>query len=256
MIRAYAFDLDGTLYRGESPIESAVPVVAELRRRGATILFLTNNSGQSGEAFAAKLRRLGYEARADEVYGTARGAAVYLQSEGLRRVFVVGEKGLARALAEEGLTPTNLDPDGLPEPSDVPSDVVLCGICRHFSYALMASAMSQITQGARFVATNRDSTYPMEGGRVVPGAGSVVIGIATCSGVEPFTIGKPNPYLLELAMRERGLKPDEVMVVGDRMDTDIDCGIRAGCRTHLVLTGVEKSAPAGQPWSDDLTALL
>lgn len=255
-MRAYVFDLDGTLYRGDTPIPGASVVLAELRRRGKHVLFLTNNSGLTSTAFAHKLNRLGFEADPGEVYGTGKGAAMHLLEMGLRSAFVVGERGLAECLAERGIHVTNLDDQGVPGPQGEAGEAVISGICRHFSYSFMASAMAYIRGGAAFIATNRDSTYPMEGGVVVPGSGSIVAAIATCSEREPFTIGKPNPFLLQLAMQEWNVRPEETLVVGDRMDTDIACGINAGCATHLVLTGVETEAPAGQEFSADLSALL
>ena len=255
-MKAYVFDLDGTLYRGETAIPGASAVLSELRRRGSKVLFLTNNSGQTSAAFVAKLERLGFEAHVDEVYGTGKGAAIFLEDQQIRSAFVVGEKGLADSLMERGIVVTNLDSNGVPGADGEPADAVVSGICRHFSYGYLASAMRLIRGGAAFIATNRDSTYPMEGGIVVPGSGSIVAAIETCAEVTPFTIGKPNPFLLQLAMREWNLVPESTLVVGDRLDTDIACGINAGCHTHLVLTGVSIDPPAEQRFSEDLSALL
>jgi HAD superfamily hydrolase (TIGR01450 family) len=120
----------------------------------------------------------------------------------------------------------------------------------------MSTAMQRIRGGQRFVATNSDSTYPMEGGRLIPGAGSIVAAIRTCSEQEPFVVGKPNPYMVTMALEGAGVRPSEALVVGDRLDTDIASGIAAGCPTHLVLTGVAHSAPEGQSFSPDLKGLL
>jgi 4-nitrophenyl phosphatase len=130
------------------------------------------------------------------------------------------------------------------------------GICLDLTYGLLNGGMQQIRSGAEFVATNPDATFPLEDGKIVPGAGSMVAAVQTCSGAVPFVVGKPNPYLVELALREAGVEPRNALAVGDRLDTDIESGRRAGCDTHLVLTGVESSAPEGQSFSCDLFALL
>jgi 4-nitrophenyl phosphatase len=136
------------------------------------------------------------------------------------------------------------------------ADAVVVGICRRFTYDWMNRAMQEIRGGAQFVATNPDVTYPLEQGRLEPGAGSIVAAVAACSEREPHLIGKPNPYLTELILRESETSPEEALVVGDRPETDLECGRRAGCATHLVLCGITERAQPGQPHSADLSGLL
>lgn len=256
--RLYVFDLDGTLYRGEEPIEFAVETVAALRARGAGVRFVTNNSGRTREEFAGKLVRMGFEAEPEEVVSSATGTATYCQEKGIRSAFVVGEPGLVSTLRSVGVVVVNGLATGLtvPQPAVLDVDAVIAGICRHFDYPLMDSAMQHLVKGTPFIATNRDATYPLEGNRLQPGAGSIIAALETCGGVSPFVVGKPNPFLVETIVREGGFDPSEVLVVGDRMDTDIECGRRAGCDTFLVLTGVETSLPDGQAGASDLRALL
>jgi phosphoglycolate/pyridoxal phosphate phosphatase family enzyme len=256
--RLYAFDLDGTLYRGEEPIEHTAEIVAALRAQGAQVRFVTNNSGRTREDLAGKLTRMGFEAAPEEVVSSATGTAAYCQEKGIRSAFVVGEPGLVSTLRSVGIVVVNGLANGLtvPQPAVVEVDAVIAGICRHFDYPMMDSAMQQLRRGIPFIATNRDATFPMEGGRFQPGAGSIIAALETCGGVSPFVVGKPNPFLIENILREGGYAPSEVLVVGDRMDTDIECGRRAGCDTFLVLTGVETEVPDGQAGAADLRALL
>lgn len=256
MISAYIFDLDGTLYRGNEAIPGAAEVVAELKRRGAVVRYLTNNSSQTLAFFAEKLRGMGFEVGPSEVVSSALGTAHYLRAQGLDRAFVVGEPGLVQTLREQGLGVVNASAGHVVDPEGIDAPAVVVGIHRTFTYAIMGSAMQRIRAGAKFVATNPDSTFPLEGGRLVPGAGSVVAAIRTCSEVEPFVVGKPNPFLIQMILEETGIAPENALVVGDRLDTDIESGRRAGCPTHLVLTGVAKTAPEGQPFSPDLRGLL
>ncbi len=253
--RAYAFDLDGTLFRGNEPIPHAVETLAELRRRGALVRYVTNNSSQTRAFYVSKLTKMGFEAAPHEVYSSATGTASTLAEWGLKTAYVVGGPGLVETLRGSGVEVVNADASGAVGKDGATAEAVVVGICLAFTYDLLRGAMNQIRNGGRFVATNRDATYPLEGGQFMPGAGSLVAAVATCSGVESFTVGKPNPYLMELVCRELGLPAPEVLVVGDRLDTDIECGVRAGCDTHLVLTGVAQSAPEGQVWSEDLRAL-
>lgn len=254
--QAYIFDLDGTLYRGNAPLPCAAETLVELRRRGAAIRFLTNNSGQTRPFYADKLQRLGFEAEADEVYSSAIGTVMLLKEWKVNSAFVVGNPGLVTTLREAGIDVVNADENGEVFPSDAPAEVCIVGICLQFTYALMNSAMQQIRKGTRFVATNRDSSFPLEGGVLTPGAGSLVAAVQTCSGVEPFVVGKPNPFLVRCILNDLHLSPEEVLVVGDRMDTDISAGRAAGCDTHLVMTGVTDQPPIDQSASADLTALL
>ena len=231
------FDLDGTLFRGEEPIAGAVEAVARVRSSGTLIRYLTNNSSQLRETYAAKLRRLGFEVHVDEVYSSAIGAAAYLAAERLDRAFVVGEPGLKDSLSSAGLKVVQTDPNA-----------VVVGICKSFTYDLLNSSMQFIRAGARFVATNGDPTYPVEDGKFIPGAGSIVEAIRTCAEAKPFVVGKPNPFLVELILGDADVAPSDTLVVGDRMDTDIEAGRRAGCSTMLVLTGATSVAPVGQNW--------
>jgi len=254
--RLYIFDLDGTLYRGDEPIPKAVDTVRQLKDSGSEIRYLTNNSGQTREFFLAKLRHMGFPAELKEIESSGHGSGKYLLSKNLRLVFVVGEPGLVTTLREEGLTVVNADAAGVVNHEGGDSQAVLVGICRSFTFALMREAMLRIRGGQAFVATNVDPTFPMEGGKLLPGAGSVVAGIRTCSEQEPFIVGKPNAFLLQLLLDDAGYKAADTLVVGDRVDTDIESGKRAGCPTHLVLTGVTHTPPEGQSFSADLSGLL
>ncbi|MCC7228797.1 MAG: HAD-IIA family hydrolase [Fimbriimonadaceae bacterium] len=242
--RLAIFDLDGTLFRGEEPIPGAVEALGRSRGQGIQIRFLTNNSSQTRETYVAKLSSMGFEAREEEVYSTGIGTATYMREEGLVSAFVVGEDGLKETLTRERIAMTDNDPEA-----------VIVGICKSFSYDLLNQAMQHIRAGARFIATNTDATYPMEGGRFIPGSGSLVAAVRTCTGQEPVVIGKPEPFLVEMILQDAGVQPSDALVVGDRMDTDIEAGRRAGCQTLLVLTGASPSAPQGQPYLQSVADL-
>jgi len=243
----YIFDLDGTLFRGNQPIPDAVEAVRHLRSEGAQIRYLTNNSSTTRAVYKDKLESMGYEAHEQEIYSSATGSASRLQELHIQTVFVLGEPGLVETLEQSDLevVPPNQHPEAL-----------LVGICRTLTYDLLNDAMQVGLSGARFFATNTDSTYPLEGGAEVPGAGSIVAAVRTCLGREPEVFGKPNPYLIDLILQEASLKPADALVIGDRYETDILAGINAACDTLHVLTGVNRSSPKGQASTSTLLDLV
>jgi 4-nitrophenyl phosphatase len=245
--REYIFDLDGTLYRGNEPIPYATETLKELRNRGALIRYITNNSSETINFYQEKLNRLGFEAHSNEIYSSGIGTAKYLTQQKIQTAFIVGMPGLAKTLQTQGIQLTN---------GTTQAQAVVVGICRTFTYEWLNQAMQQIRNGATFIATNADKTFPLEGGLLTPGAGSIVAAVQACSGVDPYIVGKPNPFLVQLALQESNIEPHDALAVGDRLDTDIESGKQAGCDSHLVLTGVETQTPPGQSASPDLRALL
>lgn len=248
--KLYIFDLDGTLYRGDEAIEHAAEVVGLLSARGARIAYVTNNATRSRPTLCAKLRGLGFSAQESEIVTSATAAAGWCQGHRLRSVGVIGEAGLTQSLEEGGIRvfpPDSEWPENL--------DAVVVGLYREIHYRHIDKAMQAIRAGAEFIATNPDPTFPLEGGRFSPGAGAGVAAIENCVGTAPIVIGKPSPIMMEQALRDAGVTKEEALAVGDRLTTDIESGRRAGIATWLVLTGVETSAPDGQPFSADLTGL-
>ncbi len=242
----YAFDLDGTLYRGQEPVPGAVSKVQSLVERGAQVLYVTNNSGLTQAEYVSKLTKMGFPAGESQVVTSALAAADYCSARELRRLFVVGEPGLVATLRSQGFEVVNAPDSDLVRPSDASADALVSGICRDaLSYALLDSAMQAALQSGVYVACNADLTYPLEGGRICPGSGSIVAALQACSGVTPVVVGKPAPDMLTSALGRLGVSPLETLVVGDRVDTDIECGRAAGCDTVLVLSGVAREAVEG-----------
>jgi 4-nitrophenyl phosphatase len=233
-VSTWIFDLDGVIWRGESPIEGAAASVERLRSIGKRAMFATNNSSRAPEHFAARLQAMGIQATPEDVVTSATATAFYVRAHlPGARVFVVGEEGVQTLLRQAGaqvMTAENAD-----ETQGV--DLVVAGIDRKFDYHKLRLAQKFILSGARFIATNRDATFPVEGG-VVPGAGSIVAAIECASGTVPLSMGKPEPNMLLGILERFHLRPDEAAIIGDRLDTDIACGARAGTGTVCVGTGV------------------
>jgi 4-nitrophenyl phosphatase len=245
----YVFDLDGVLYRGESAVEDAPETLAALRNAGHSLFFLTNNSSQPRCVYVEKLARLGMESTEDEIVTSASATADYIKQHGHKNVSVlaVGGPGIADELARIGIATEYADTP-FPE-TTTPYDYVIVGLDRDFTYHKLHRAQQALLTGATFIATNRDAQYPIENGKVIPGGGSIVAAIAAAAGREPITMGKPEPTALQTILTRCGAWPQEAMMIGDRLDTDIACGNRLGVPTTLVLTGVStreeaESAPS------------
>lgn len=250
----YVFDLDGVLYLGETAIPHAADAVRRLQDSGKAVYFLTNNSGRTRADYVEKLARVNaLVVPESSIFTSAYATALYLKARGAagKSVFVIGEPGLAQELAESGAMRTVTIPDSVP-PGDI--NYVVVGIDRQFTYDKLRFAHAAITRGtAQFIATNRDSTFPMETGEI-PGGGSLVAALATAAGREPITIGKPQTHAYEAILQAAQLPAAQSVMVGDRLDTDIAVGKRAGAQTVLVLTGVtsRETADAAPPeWTPD-----
>jgi HAD superfamily hydrolase (TIGR01457 family) len=232
-VRGLLIDLDGVVYVGSEPIPGSGEFLALARLRGLPLLLVTNNSTTSPELVAARLATMAIEAEPREVLTSAQVAAAYVRTHGRAgaRVRLIGEAGLRQAVLDEGLE--------LVEDGELSVEWVVAGLDRRFDYEKLTGATRAILAGARFLATNADALLPIEGGNVVPGAGSIVAAIQTATAQQPIVVGKPEPGLFEHGLaRLGGLHAAEVAMVGDRLDTDMVGGRRAGLRTILALSGV------------------
>lgn len=226
----YVFDLDGTVYRGDRLIAGAAEAIATLRQRGARVIFVSNKPLETREAYAAKLERLGIPAAVEDVVNSSLVMARYLaRTHPGALVYVLGEEPLQQELRAAGL---HLCED----PSAV--EVVVVSFDRALTYEKLNIAYQALLRGARFVATNPDRALPVEGGTIPDTAANIAaLEAATGRTVEVVT-GKPHPLMLQAALEPLGLPPERCLMVGDRLETDVLMGQRAGMWTALVLTGV------------------
>jgi glycerol-1-phosphatase len=227
-------DLDGVVYLGDEPVAGAAQALSEARSRGAGLHFVTNNAARRADTVAQRLRGFGVAAEAAEVTTSAQGAGALLAQRWPAGsvVLVVGSDALAAEVADAGLSPTR-------SADDKPVAVVQ-GYSREVGWVQLAEAMVAIRSGATWVATNLDSTLPSPRGPL-PGNGSIVAAVATATGRRPdIVVGKPEPELFSQAASRR--QANRPLVVGDRLDTDIEGAVRAGMPSLLVLTGVTTPA--------------
>jgi 4-nitrophenyl phosphatase len=247
-------DMDGVLYRGNQALPGARELIPALRAEGLSFILLTNNSTLTPQEYAAKLARMGIVVEPEAIWTSGVATSLYLMQhypDG-GGVYVLGESALLTTLVQA----PEFRPDGWH-----PRFVVV-GLDFRLTYDSLQRACSAIRSGAVFIATNADATLPVEGGELWPGAGSIVAAVRTCSGVDPVVIGKPNTYIGQMALLKLDLPAEQVLCVGDRLETDILMGERLGTETALVLTGVsrreELQTSEAQPDHvfDDLPALM
>lgn len=239
MIGAVIFDLDGTLYVGGTPVPGATKKIEELRSDGIKVLFLTNSASRSRADVALRLSGMGFSAEKEDVYCSSYLLARYIaENHPGKKVFAVGDKGVPDELEGAGI-----------EIVEGNADIVAVGLDRAFTYEKLARALKELRNGAAFIASNMDPTYPTEKGDM-PGAGAVVASIEWASGKRPYVIGKPNCYALDFIKKEYGLHNDEILMVGDRLDTDIEFAKNCGIKSALVLSGDCKEGDVKETVSD------
>jgi HAD superfamily hydrolase (TIGR01450 family) len=223
-------DLDGVVYVGHRPVPNAAEALAKARAAGQRLAFVTNNASRTPSAVAALLRDMGVPATAEDVV-TAAQAAARLLAERLPAgapVLVVGSTALRHALSAQGLRPVSTA-------ATRPAAVVQ-GFDPDLSYGLIAEGAQAVRDGALFVASNGDFTIPATTGPPRPGNGALVQVIRTATGVDPIVTGKPEIPLHREAILRTGA--DRPLVVGDRLDTDIEGAFKGGADSLLVFTGV------------------
>ncbi|WP_433226961.1 HAD-IIA family hydrolase [Microtetraspora malaysiensis] len=222
-------DLDGVVYLGRHAVRNAPEALAEARERGGRLAFVTNNASRTPGAIAEHLTGLGIPATSDDVVTSAQAAArlVAERFPAGSPVLVVGGMGLRGAVRAYGLRPVTTALDG--------PVAVVQGIWDGLSYGLLCEGTLAVRAGAWFVAANGDTTMPTNRGEL-PGNGSMSRVIATAAGVEPVVAGKPEPPLHRESIIRTGA--ERPLIVGDRLDTDIEGATRAGVDSLLVLTGV------------------
>jgi NagD protein len=226
-VESWLTDMDGVLVHEGLPIPGAPEFIGRLRASGKPFLVLTNNSIYTPRDLTARLQRLGFDVPEHAIWTSALATAQFLgdQRPG-GTAYVIGEAGLTTALHEVGYVLTDTEPD-----------YVVLGETRTYSFEAITKAIRLINDGSRFIATNPDVTGPSNEG-ALPACGSVAALISKATGVEPYFVGKPNPMMMRSALNTISAHSETTAMIGDRMDTDVLCGLEAGLETILVLSGI------------------
>ncbi len=251
-IKGLILDMDGVLWRDSESIGSLPKVFSKIDELGLLVVLATNNATKTVEQYIQKLLSFNVELKDQQILTTSMATASYLIdnfSPG-SEVFVIGMDGLKKTITEAGFILSEENPKA-----------VVVSVDRNISYEKIGTAMRFIRAGKSFIATNPDVTFPTPNG-LLPGAGSIVSAVSTAAEKQPIYMGKPELPMMHQAINRMKLLPSEILVVGDRLDTDILAGQRAACKTALVLSGVttiEQAhlwVPAPNYIATDLSELL
>jgi 4-nitrophenyl phosphatase len=226
-IKHLIIDMDGVLYLGDTPMPRLVDFFNFLRQHSIQFILATNNSTRTPEEYVDKLTGMGVIVSPDEILVSGQATARYLAHEYPQgtRVHVFGMPSLKEAMIDEGFIL-----------ADESVELVVASMDRNLTFEKLALATILIRGGARFIATNLDPTQPSERG-LLPGTGAIILALEAASGVKATAIGKPEPIIFQLAMEQMNADPETTAIIGDRVDTDILGGKRAGLITICVLSG-------------------
>ena len=252
--RLFLLDMDGTIYLDNELFSGTVPFLEHVRSVGGRYLFLTNNSSRSVSAYVEKLKKMGIEALVEDFLTSVNALIADLkQREPYQRCYAFGTESFRDQLRAAGIPVTDRLEDGI--------DCLLIAFDTELTFQKLEDACILLNRGVDFIATNPDWVCPTWYGSV-PDCGSVCEMLFRATGRRPRVIGKPQPEMARLAMQATGFSPEETIMVGDRLYTDIASGVNAGIDTAFVLSGegtredLETSEVTPTWVFDDIAALL
>jgi len=227
-IKGLILDMDGVLWKGQHTIGNLQEIFSEINSLGLKYIFTTNNSTSTPEQYQQRLKSYGVIVSSSQIINSTLASLEILKSfmPNGGPIYFIGEDSALETLTKAGYKHTNENPK-----------VVLVGLDRFVNYEKLRKATIFIREGVKFIGTNPDKTLPVPEGEI-PGAGAILALLEASTNVKPIIAGKPEPLMVKMALSRLALHQDEVLVIGDRYDTDIIGGHAAGCMTAMVLSGV------------------
>lgn len=257
LLKAYdnvLLDLDGCVWVGDSPTPGAAEAIAGLRTAGKRVAFLTNDPRRAPEDYVRELWSMGIQASLEEVVTVGGAIQHVLATRPPGRVYVIGSQAIFRHVADSGQKIVN----GRMEPHE--ADIVVVAGHDEFNFPELRDATQALLAGAEMLAAGRDRTFPAEGG-LWPGTGAIVAALEYASERSAVIVGKPEPQIFHTALDR--LDEGRTLVVGDRLDSDLQGAAAAGLDGAIVLSGVSTRAqaeaasePAPVAVADDLHSLV
>ena len=227
--RLFLLDMDGTIYLSETLFDGTLDFLRHVKQSGGRYVFLTNNSSRGTDAYVQKLARLGIAASPEEFFTSADAAILYLRKTHQNAVYYVcGTESLKKQLRAAGLAVADRLQDDI--------TAVLLGYDTELTYEKLETCCILLGRGLDYIATHPDMVCPTWYGSA-PDCGSVIEMLFTATGRKPKIIGKPQPEMALAAMEKFGCTKEETCLIGDRLYTDIACGVNAGIDTVFVLSG-------------------
>ena len=229
-IQAMIIDLDGVLWRGDTPLPGVADLFNLLHRKPIQYILATNNATVDPKSVCNRLDMIGITVEPSRILTSSQVSARFLQQQLPQGslVYTIGELPLRTALTQAGFILTDVA-DGV--------QAVVVGLDRQLSWNTLTEATLAIQAGAIFIGTNPDVSFPMERGQE-PGVGAILAALKAATGVQPSIVGKPEPHLFLQALKCLGTEPKRTLSIGDRLETDILGGQQSGMLTCLVLTGL------------------
>ena len=216
------------VYLGNTPCPKAVEAIEEIRKLGLKVFFVTNNSSKHRLDILKKLNQLGIPSSLEEIITSAYAAGMFLALSprpSSKQVLVLGSEGLREEIEECHIECVNTSP----------CDTLVVGFDTRFNYDSICRGLDAIKNGARFIVCNVDPNYPVEDGRLLPGCGAMVAAIEEASGRSPeVVIGKPNPFMLQLVSDKTFVPPEEILMIGDTIETDMLMAKRFGSKCIFI----------------------
>lgn len=224
-IKAVAFDLDGTIYYGNQPAEGALETINFIRDKGLSVYYFTNNSTTTRLRLLEKLQSMGFDPHIDDIYSSASAAAKYVKHKSLNEVYCLGSQGLIYEFNEVGIEVVTAEK----------AEAMVIGLDFDVSYNKITEALNFARKNDEVIVCNKDRNYPVENNELRPGCGSLVAAIEFASGKTfDCIVGKPNTYMMELLLAEKGLLQGEILVVGDTYESDMAMANKIGCPAVLI----------------------
>ncbi|MCX6321703.1 MAG: HAD-IIA family hydrolase [Bacteroidia bacterium] len=223
----FIIDMDGVIYHGNKLLPGVTDFLVWLEESGKKYLFLTNSSERTPKELQEKLKRLGIIVGEDHFYTSALATASFLSNQKPNgSAYIIGDAGLIHALYSVGYTVNNVNPD-----------YVVVGDTHSYNFEKIELAVNLVIRGAKLIGTNPDISGPIEVG-ITPSTKALIAPIEIATGKKAYYVGKPNPLMMRSALKRLGVRREDAIVIGDRMDTDIRCGLESEIDTLLVLSGI------------------
>lgn len=226
--KLFLLDMDGTLYLDEDLFDGTTEFLDYIKSIGGKYLFLTNNSSKSVDAYIEKMANLGIETSADDFFTSVNATIVYLSDKNYKKIYAFGTKTFKEQLKNAGYNITDRLEDDI--------DCLLMGFDTELEFKKLEDACILLGRGVDYIATNPDWVCPTRYG-FVPDCGSVAEMLYNATKRRPKFIGKPDPAMVNLSLQKTGCKPEEAVIIGDRIYTDVAAGLNAGITAILVLSG-------------------
>lgn len=229
--RLFLLDMDGTIYLDDELFDGTIDFLNHVKKIGGRYIFLTNNSSKSVDKYIEKLSSLGIKATPDDFLTSTNATVMWLTNKNYKKIYAFGTASFREQLTAAGLPVTETLSDDI--------DCLCVGFDTELTFQKLEDACILLGRNVDFVATNPDWVCPTWYG-YVPDCGSVCEMLYRATGKRPYFIGKPQPDMALMAMKKTGFSKKETVIFGDRLYTDIACGVNAGISTVFVLSGEGK----------------